>query len=127
VVPIPFGSLRDTLVHALDLERSARLRLSRSASSKPLDPATFPSIDTLIREWRAESAAMNDYLIGLEDEDLDKEFALGEGERYPYWQLLMHVLNHSTQHRSEAAVLLTALDRSPGDLDFYLFLKGSGT
>jgi hypothetical protein len=33
------------------------------------------------------------------------------------------VLRHGTQHRSEAAMLLTSHDRSPGDLDLIMFLR----
>jgi uncharacterized damage-inducible protein DinB len=31
--------------------------------------------------------------------------------------MLVHVVNHGTQHRAEAAALLTPEDRSPGELD----------
>ena len=43
----------------------------------------------------------------------------------PIWQVLSHVANHGTQHRSEAAEMLTAIGRSPGELDliFYLIEK----
>jgi uncharacterized damage-inducible protein DinB len=40
------------------------------------------------------------------------------------WQLLAHVMNHGTQHRSEAAALLTEAGRSPGDLDMMDFAEG---
>jgi uncharacterized damage-inducible protein DinB len=39
------------------------------------------------------------------------------------WHCLLHVVNHGTQHRSEAAALLTEYGSSPGDLDVTMFLN----
>ena len=41
---------------------------------------------------------------------------------YPLWQQMTHQVNHATQHRSEAAVLLTRHGRSPGGLDLLFFV-----
>jgi uncharacterized damage-inducible protein DinB len=36
---------------------------------------------------------------------------------------MIHVMNHGTQHRSEAAAILTSFNQSPGDLDFTMYLN----
>jgi uncharacterized damage-inducible protein DinB len=41
----------------------------------------------------------------------------------PLWQMMFHVVNHGTQHRSEIAAMLTAFDHSPGALDMTAFLR----
>ena len=38
------------------------------------------------------------------------------------WQILAHVVNHGTQHRAEAALLLTEMGYSSGDVDLIYFL-----
>src|SRR5438552_7817961 len=39
------------------------------------------------------------------------------------WHCLFHLVNHGTQHRSEAAALLTGYGQSPGGLDFTALLN----
>jgi uncharacterized damage-inducible protein DinB len=76
----------------------------------------------LARRWREEEAKMRSYLGALTAADLSGDLvwhaADGRERRLPHlWFTLAHVINHSTQHRSEAAEALTMMGRSPGDLD----------
>jgi uncharacterized damage-inducible protein DinB len=50
----------------------------------------------------------------------------GKTHRWLLWELMAHVANHGTQHRSEAAMTLTAVGRSPGDLDLLDFVDLRG-
>jgi uncharacterized damage-inducible protein DinB len=41
----------------------------------------------------------------------------------PLSQILLHLVNHGTQFRSEAGMILSAWGYSPGDLDMIFYLR----
>jgi uncharacterized damage-inducible protein DinB len=123
----PFGSLRGTLFHILDTEWGWRTLLQYNDPTGPdLDIKDFPTPVALQERWAKEEQDMRAYLAGLRDEDLGVRFHYtnyaGEPRSRVLWHCLLHVVNHGTQHRGEAAALLTEYGQSPGDLDFTLFL-----
>ncbi len=123
VPPIGGGaSVRDILVHTLDAEWGWRSHLSHDGSdgSPELIPADFPDIPTLAAAWSADEVMMREWLATLDDQAMD---APESGRGRPLWVCLAHVVNHGTQHRSEAAMILTHLGQSPGELDFTFFLR----
>ncbi|MCY4540361.1 MAG: hypothetical protein OXE52_19250 [Chloroflexi bacterium] len=76
--------------------------------------------------WAEVRGAFWNYLKQLSGEKLDTALdydALGGLRRQALWHLLVHVVNHGTQHRAECAALLTGFGHSPGNLDFTVFLS----
>jgi uncharacterized damage-inducible protein DinB len=123
------GSLMDTLVHILYAEWIWRMRCAEGHSPGPQKPWDEPlTFDLLAERWLEEESGMRAFLAGLKDADLAQmiryKTTSGELRENRLWQLLAHLVNHGTQHRSEAAVRLTALGRSPGDLDLIVYLRG---
>ena len=122
------ASLRGTLVHVLAAERIWRQRCQEGISpAAVLSEADLPTLAALRDGWHAEEQAMRAYLAGLTDKDLLRgvQYVTTRGvpRENTLWHLLIHVVNHGTQHRSEAAVLLTEYGQSPGDLDLIVFLR----
>jgi uncharacterized damage-inducible protein DinB len=122
-----YGSLRRTLLHTLDTEFAWRMRCQYSQSTPDMSEAEFPTPDVIKRRWDEDEAAMRAYLASLQDDDLTGllRYTTDQGEQRErvLWHCLLHVVNHGTQHRSEAAALLTEYGSSPGDLDFTVFLN----
>lgn len=123
-----YGSLRGTLTHILSAEWIWRTRCQEGVSPTALlDPQAFPTVAALALRWSQEEVAMRAYLAGLSDDDLLGTVGYQSTKGQPYqnilWHLLVHVVNHATQHRSEAAMTLTSLGFSPGDLDMILYFR----
>ncbi len=118
-----WGSLRGILVHALDTEWGWRLVLLGQDASALLDPSDFPDVETLRARWREEEAAWHAYAGSLSDVEINRVYGGDAGQGPRVWQTIVHVVNHGTQHRSEAAAILTGLGLSPGELDYDTFLK----
>ena len=70
---------------------------------------------------------MRGFVASLTDDDLNRPVSYNTTKGLPMenilWHLMTHVVNHGTQHRSEAAMLLTGCGYSPGDLDLIVFLR----
>lgn len=122
----PHGGLRGTLVHTLFAEWIWRNRWEGSSPTIRLKPEEFPTFEALRIRWLQEEKHLMDFVEGLTDERLDQTFhyktTRGEPQRRILWQAMAHVVNHGTQHRAEAAALLTDFGCSPGDVDMIYFL-----
>lgn len=116
-------TIRSTLVHQLDVEWSWRLRWQGRSEAEPLANEDFATVDQLAVRWQVEEQAMRAYLATLTDADLEQPLVVGGGAARPLWQYIVHVINHGTQQRSDAAVLLTAAGYSPGGLDIADFVR----
>jgi uncharacterized damage-inducible protein DinB len=103
------------------------MRCQYNQSTPDMSEAEFPTLDVMKRRWDEEQTTMRAYLAGLQDNDLTSllRYTIDNGEKRErvLWHCLLHVVNHGTQHRSEAAALLTEYGSSPGDLDFTMFLN----
>ncbi len=116
--------LRGTLVHTPDVEWSWRLRLRGEPAEgwgpeAELAPDDFPAVAALAEHWRRDEVEMRAWLESLDDSALAGAPAHSSGkDRFPLWYYLMHMAIHSQQQRSDAAVLLTNLGHSPGDVEF---------
>ena len=127
---VSHGTLRGALVHTLSAEWVWRQRCQEGLSpSTLLAEESFPTLVELRRRWQAEEEAWAVYLNTLDDDDLNHPIRYtntrGKVFESTLWHILVHVFNHGTQFRSEAAVALTGYGQSPGDLDLILYLRES--
>ena len=124
------GNLRATLVHVLGAEWVWRSRWQGVSPPGPLDPAELPTFETIVARWAAERDAMTSYLAQLGDSALSQPLVYrrygGPVQSQPLWQLIMQVLFHGVQHRTEIAAMLTDFGYSPGDIDFIIFTREQG-
>ena len=86
--------------------------------------ADFAGVEAVEARWRPLWAERRAYLDGLDQAALEEQipFTRPAGTLWIVrWQAIVHCANHATQHRSELAMMLSDLGRSPGDMDMFLW------
>lgn len=123
----PHGGLRGTLVHALFAEWIWRHRWEGTSPVVRLQPDDFPTFESLRARWEEEEKLLMAFVESVTDERLNSRFfyttTTGTPRENILRHMMVHLVNHGTQHRAEAAALLTDFGHSPGDVDFVYFLN----
>jgi uncharacterized damage-inducible protein DinB len=95
-----------------------------------VDPADFPDLESMRSFHEQVRQELRAFLDRLGEDDTQRVLSHtmpdGTAFRMRLWQLMLHVANHGTQHRSEVAALMTAAGASPGDLDLVFYLGPDG-
>ena len=130
------GGLRATMVHILDNIWQQRITLQgyyqepladeASYDATELHEDAFPTLAVLQERWLIEQREMRAYLDTLTEEKLNDTVRYvipGALRERVMWHILLDLILHATQHRSEVAALLTSYGQSPGDFDFIMFMN----
>lgn len=122
-----FPSIHHTLVHILGAEW---IWLSRwqgtSPRAAPPHGAT-KTLEALRGEWSGVETAQRSFITQLTAERLDEIVSYtnlaGEPFAAPLWQMLRHVVNHSTYHRGQLATILRQLGSPAPATDLIVFYR----
>ena len=116
-----FGSVRGTLIHLLWGE-GRWLQFWKDGSLIPdADPDEYPNVAALETAWEQIEEAQHAFAADLTDERLASTMKVKENQ-YTLAELVQHILNHSTYHRGQVALLLRQIGHRPPSTDFRLFL-----
>ena len=123
--PYPHGGLRGTLTHAMFAEWVWRKRWQGTSPMTRFRPDEFPTFESLRQRWLEEERLLMEFVDSITIEHLNSVVHYKNTKGVPHeqvlWKMMAHVVNHGTQHRAEAAALLTEYGCSPGDVDMIIF------
>jgi uncharacterized damage-inducible protein DinB len=125
-----FGSIRDTLTHLVWGEWIWLQRWKGISPTRVFSPLDYPDVESLRERFHAVAAERSTFLDDLTIDRLPEvvEYTNVKGEvwRYPLWQQLHHVVNHSTYHRGQVATMLRQLGAAPAATDFLVYYDQGG-
>lgn len=120
-----FSSVRDTLAHILGAEWVWLERWQGRSPEALLDPAVFPTVQSLESRWKIVEREQMQFIEALTPQRLREELAYinlrGQRYSYPLWQQLVHVVNHSSYHRGQITTLLRQLGAEAASTDFLVY------
>ena len=112
-----FGSVRDTLVHAVSAEWVWCSRWEGRGPSGHLAAREFETVRDIRARWTAEERRVREFVAGLGSDGPSRviEYALfGEGlMREAFWKMLWHLVNHASYHRGQVTTMLRQLGAAP--------------
>lgn len=117
------GSVRDQVVHLMSVDDTWFSGLRGDQTPEFLVPADFVTREAVRAHWDGVEQKMRTYLASLRDEMLfEKPFPEGEDQDLVVWQVLVHVVNHGTDHRAQLLRLINDLGGKTSSQDYIFYV-----
>lgn len=118
------GSVRDQIVHLMSVDEVWFSELRGVEPSEPFPAATFDDRKPIRTHWDGVEQTMRNYLAELRDEMLfDTPIKEPEEDKdLIVWQVLLHVVNHGTDHRAQLLRLLNDLGVKTTSQDYIFYV-----
>src|SRR5258706_3470320 len=122
------GTAKQTLLHTLDVDWSwMQWCMGLTAKSYLWEVCPLPDLDAMRAFLKEESQRVREYVSGLTEQELEAEIdfgteAGGPPRRTQRWKILLHIITHAAEHKTELAHFLTECGHSPGELNFMHYL-----
>ena len=120
------GSVRDQILHLINVDDAWFSDLRGAALPEPLDPTGLTDLDSIRAHWDPVEQQMRDYLGTLRDEQLSTKPLPGQDRDLLLWQWLLHVVNHGTDHRVQILRLLNDLGIETTSQDYISYVYEQG-
>ena len=112
-----FASVLDTLTHIYFAEWIWYRRWQGDSPSARPDTSQLVSVAALRDAWLPLEQQIRSFVDGLGPAGLsriiDYKTMSGESATSPYWQMIVHVVNHGTYHRGQVTTLLRQIGAKP--------------
>ena len=120
-----YGSIRNTLVHAMSAEWGWLERGGGPKRGDALKPDSYPTMESLVTTWTTVEAYVREFLTTLKDDDLSRavEFSNARGEKrvLTLGEVMQHATTHGVHHRGQVSLLLRSLGFTPGNFDLLFY------
>jgi uncharacterized damage-inducible protein DinB len=112
-----FSSVLDTLIHIRYAEWIWFNRWQGQSPSAPPDASALTTIAALRESWTPLEKQIRSFVGSLSAADLhhslDYKAMNGQPHTSPFWQMIVHVVNHGSYHRGQIATMLRQLGAKP--------------
>jgi uncharacterized damage-inducible protein DinB len=118
------GSVREQIVHLISVEEVWFSELQGSLPSEPVSSDNFDDRKIIRAYWDRVEQSMRDYLAELRDDMLfDKPIEDPEEDKnLMVWQVLLHVVNHGTDHRAQLLRILNDIGAKTTSQDYIFYV-----
>jgi uncharacterized damage-inducible protein DinB len=124
-VEYSIGSARNQVVHMLNIDDRWFSGLRGLEVPGFINPVNYPMRGIIRAKWDEVEGHMRDYLANLRDEDLfSQPFMANDNDPTQLWQILIHVVNHGTDHRAQLLTILNGLGVQTFPQDYFFYTIG---